>query len=54
MPIFGVMRLTLERDGGSIRGDDDFFSVASTIPFVAEKESDIHLELYRKSRSPYP
>jgi hypothetical protein len=38
MPIFGVMRLTFERDGGSIRGDEDFFSVARTIPFVAEEK----------------
>jgi hypothetical protein len=37
MPIFGVMRLTFERDGGSIRGDEDFFSVARTMPFVAIK-----------------
>jgi len=37
MPIFGVMRLTFERDGGSMRGDDDFFSVARTIPFVAKE-----------------
>lgn len=35
MPMFGVMRETLLRDGGSIKGDDDFFSVARTIPFVA-------------------
>jgi hypothetical protein len=35
MPIFGVMRLTFEREGGSMRGDEDFFSVARTIPFVA-------------------
>jgi len=35
MPIFGVMRLTFEREGGSMRGDDDFFSVARTIPLVA-------------------
>ena len=33
--MFGVMRLTFEREGGSIKGDDDFFSVASTMPFVA-------------------
>lgn len=25
----------LERDGGSIKGDEDFFSVARTIPLVA-------------------
>jgi hypothetical protein len=38
MPIFGVIRLTFERDGGSIRGDEDFFSVARTMPFVARKQ----------------
>jgi hypothetical protein len=37
MPILGVMRLTFERDGGSINGDEDFFSVARTIPFVATR-----------------
>lgn len=31
----GVMRLILDRDDGSARGDDDFFSVARTIPLVA-------------------
>lgn len=35
------MREILERDGGSIRGDDDFFSVARTIPLVAKCESDV-------------
>ena len=35
MPILGVMREILERDGGSMSGDEDFFSVARTIPFVA-------------------
>lgn len=29
------MRLILERDDGSASGDDDFFSVARTMPFVA-------------------
>jgi hypothetical protein len=38
MPIFGVMRLTFEREGGSIRGDEDFFSVARTMPFVATRK----------------
>jgi hypothetical protein len=38
MPIFGVIRLTFEREGGSMRGDEDFFSVARTMPFVAAKE----------------
>jgi hypothetical protein len=33
--MFGVMRLTFEREGGSIKGDEDFFSVARTMPFVA-------------------
>lgn len=31
----GVMRLILDRDEGSARGEDDFFSVARTIPLVA-------------------
>ncbi len=31
----GVMRDTFERDGGSMRGEEDFFSVASTMPLVA-------------------
>jgi hypothetical protein len=35
MPMFGVMVLTFVRDGGSINGDEDFFSVARTMPFVA-------------------
>jgi hypothetical protein len=35
MPMLGVMRLTLESDGGSMRGEEDFFSVARTMPFVA-------------------
>ncbi len=29
------MREILDSEAGSVRGDDDFFSVASTIPFVA-------------------
>jgi hypothetical protein len=32
----GVMREILEREGGSIKGEEDFFSVAKTIPFVAD------------------
>jgi hypothetical protein len=35
MPISGVMREILDKEGGSIRGDEDFFSVASTMPLVA-------------------
>ena len=38
MPMLGVMRETLEREGGSMRGDEDFFSVARTMPFVAETD----------------
>lgn len=30
------MRETLDKEGGSMSGDDDFFSVARTMPFVAE------------------
>ena len=37
MPMSGVIRDTFDKDGGSIRGDDDFFSVARTTPFVAKK-----------------
>lgn len=33
--MFGVMRETLESDGGSMSGEDDFFSVARTTPLVA-------------------
>lgn len=36
MPMFGVMLEILESDPWSARGDDDFFSVARTIPLVAE------------------
>jgi hypothetical protein len=35
MPMLGVMSLILERELWSARGDDDFFSVAMTIPLVA-------------------
>jgi hypothetical protein len=35
MPILGVMRLILEDEDASISGDEDFFSVARTMPFVA-------------------
>jgi hypothetical protein len=33
--MFGVMRETLLREGGSMSGELDFFSVARTMPFVA-------------------
>lgn len=39
--MFGVMRLTLDDDEESMRGDDDFFSVASTMPFVALIPKDV-------------
>ena len=48
MPIFGVMRLTLESDGGSIRGDEDFFSVARTMPFVARNGVNIRIQMTLK------
>jgi hypothetical protein len=35
MPMLGVIRLILDKDVGSARGDEDFFSVASTMPLVA-------------------
>jgi len=35
IPMFGVMSDTLEREGGSMSGEEDFFSVARTMPFVA-------------------
>lgn len=38
MPMLGVMSETLEREGGSIKGEDDFFSVARTTPLVAREE----------------
>ena len=37
----GVIKETFESDGGSMRGDEDFFSVASTIPFVAFEKFNI-------------
>ncbi len=35
MPMLGVMRLILLRELGSASGEDAFFSVARTMPFVA-------------------
>jgi hypothetical protein len=37
--MLGVTRLILDKEVGSVRGDDDFFSVAKTIPLVAGKVS---------------
>lgn len=33
--MLGVTRLILDREDGSASGEDDFFSVARTMPFVA-------------------
>ena len=35
MPMLGVISETLDRDGGSINGEEDFFSVARTMPLEA-------------------
>lgn len=34
--MLGVTWLIFDREDGSASGDDDFFSVARTMPFVAE------------------
>ena len=44
MPIFGVIKLTFESEGGSMRGEDDFFSVARTMPLVAMRVSKLSKE----------
>lgn len=54
MPIFGVMRLTFESEGGSINGDDDFFSVARTMPFVAAKRLDFYANEMNRTISNSP
>lgn len=41
MPMLGVIRDTLDSEGGSISGELDFFSVARTMPFVADKRLDL-------------
>jgi len=35
IPISGVIKEIFDREGGSISGEEDFFSVARTIPLVA-------------------
>lgn len=35
MPMLGVMRETFEEEAASMRGVEDFFSVARTMPFDA-------------------
>lgn len=55
MPISGVIKETFERDGGSIKGDDDFFSVARTTPLVAEYGISIRaINRWRILRSKLP
>lgn len=54
MPMFGVMRLTFERDGGSMRGEEDFFSVARTMPFVADEGEDQSMAIDSLNRRLYP
>ena len=44
--MLGVMRLILDREAGSVSGDDDFFSVARTMPLVAA-EVNTGMELGR-------
>ncbi len=50
MPMSGVMRETLEREGGSIRGEEDFFSVARTMPFVAREIVNIPTHIQNIAR----
>lgn len=47
MPMSGVINEILEREGGSMRDKDDFFSVASTIPFVADDRKGREVSLDR-------
>ena len=35
--MLGVIKLILDSDDGSTRGEDDFFSVARTMPLVARR-----------------
>lgn len=37
MPMLGVIRLTFDEEDESMSGEEDFFSVARTIPFVAKE-----------------
>jgi hypothetical protein len=41
MPMLGVIRDTLESEGGSMSGEEDFFSVASTMALVALMPRDV-------------
>lgn len=43
--MLGVRRLILFREGAWIRGEEDFFSVARTMPFVAvRRDGEIETE----------
>jgi hypothetical protein len=48
--MLGVIRLTLDREGGSIKGEEDFFSVARTTPLVA-RDGDISYSRKRQQVS---
>lgn len=39
--MLGVIRETFDNEGASIRGDEDFFSVARTMPLVALIPRDV-------------
>ena len=39
--MLGVTRETFEREGASMSGEDDFFSVARTMPLVALMPSEV-------------
>jgi hypothetical protein len=41
MPMLGVTRETLEEEAASMRGDEDFFSVARTMPLLALMPSEV-------------
>jgi hypothetical protein len=52
MPMFGVIRLTFDEDEESMSGDDDFFSVARTMPLVAEHLSQVRTLLHPDANVP--
>lgn len=43
--MLGVTRLILDNDVGSASGDEDFFSVARTMPLVAEYVKSVQSRL---------
>jgi hypothetical protein len=50
MPMLGVMRAILDDECGSTSGDEAFFSVARTMPFVAAA-SVLNLESRRREQT---